>query len=265
MNMFLHELKAYRKSTIIWSASLAALVILFLSLYPSFASSASDVKKILEGYPEPVRRAFGVSIDEITKFMSYYSFVFAYVVLCGAIQAMNLGISTISKEVRGKTADFLLSKPVTRNQIMTSKLLAVLTTIVITNVVYLIAAYVMATAVATEAFSVKTFFMISITLFFIQIIFFSLGVIVSVIVSKIKSTISISLGTAFAFYTIGIFQSTLNDKTMKYLTPFKYFDTEYIIKNVSYEMSFVIISIIIIIASIVASYMIYSKKDVHTV
>lgn len=265
MNMFLHELRSYRKSAIIWNISFVALIILFLSIYPSFANSAADVKKMLEAYPEPVRKAFGISIDEITKFISYYSYVFQYVVLCGAIQAMNMGISVISKEVRRKTADFLLTKPVTRNQIITYKLLAVFTLICITNIVYLIAARFMASYVTTEPFSIKIFFMISITLFFIQLIFASLGILISNIISKIKSPISITLGSVFAFFAIGMFQKIIDDNAIRYITPFRYFDTSYIIKNSSYETSFIIVSIMIIIVSIALSYMIYSKKDIHAV
>ena len=36
MNMFLHELNAYRKSTIIWSISLAVIVIVFFIDVPCF-------------------------------------------------------------------------------------------------------------------------------------------------------------------------------------------------------------------------------------
>ena len=77
----------------------------------------------------------------------------------------------LSKEVRDKTADFLLTKPVSRSEIMTAKLLAALTSLVITNGMYLIISSIMASAVTSEAYSVKTFLMISITLFFIQLMF----------------------------------------------------------------------------------------------
>ncbi len=97
--------------------------------------------------------------------------MFAYITLCGSIQAMNLGTSMLSKEVRDKTADFLLTKPVSRSEIMTAKLLAALTSLVITNGMYLIISSIMASAVTSEAYSVKTFLMISITLFFIQLMF----------------------------------------------------------------------------------------------
>jgi len=265
MNIYLHELKAYRKSTIIWSCSLVLLIILFLSMFPSFSKDATDVKKLLEGYPEAFRKAIGLSLDTLFTLLGFYSYLFVYVGLCGSIQAMNLGTSIISKEVREKTADFLLTKPVTRKTIMTAKLLAILTSLVITNVVYLISAIIMANVVKTEAFSLKIFIMISITLFFVQLMFMALGVIISVLFPKIKSVLPISLGTVFGFFMLGMLSTTTSTDIWRFLIPFKYYDTAYIIKNSSYETSFIIVEIVFIIVTIFASYLIYDKKDIHAV
>ncbi|MGH4122761.1 MAG: ABC transporter permease subunit [Clostridium sp.] len=265
MNMFLHELKAYRKSTIIWTGSLIALVTIFLSMYPAFSNEVEAFKKLMEGFPEPVRKALGLSVDSMSSILGFYSYTFLYLTLCGAIQAMNLGTSIISKEVRAKTADFLLTKPVTRRAIMTSKLIAAVTCLIITNTTYLVVASIMASLVKTEEYSYKIFFMISITLFFVQIMFLSLGIIISVVGPKIKSVLPISLGTVFIFFIIGMFSSTTGDVAMRYITPFKYFDTGYIIKNSSYEVTFIIIEIVFIIAVISASYFVYARKDVHAV
>lgn len=265
MNMFLHELKAYRKSTIIWTSSIVVLVILFLSMFPAFSKDAADFTKIFEGYPEPIRKALGFTIDTFASILGFYAFFFLYVQLCGAMQAMNLGTSIVSKEVREKTADFLLSKPVSRRAIMTSKLWAALTSLVITNVVYLAAASTMVSIVKTKDYSIKIFFMISITLFFIQLVFLSLGIIISVVASKIKSVLSISLSTVFGLFFIGALAATSQEDAVRYISPFKYFDTAYIIKNSSYEASFIIVGIGLIIVAISASYLLYCKKDIHAV
>lgn len=265
MNMFLHELKAYSKSTVIWACSLAAAAVLFLSIFPAISNDAMEFKKLLEGFPEPVRKAIGLSLDSFTSFLGFYSYVFGYILLCGSIQAMNLGTSIVSKEVREKTADFLLTKPVTRAQIMTAKLFAVFTSLVITNVIYLISANFIASLVKTEAYDMKNFFLISITLFFVQLMFMALGVIVSVVVPKIKSVLSISLGTVFGFFIINMFESVIGEKAIRYITPFKYFDTAYIIKNSAYEMNFIMIEIFLILAALTTSYWVYSKKDIDAV
>ncbi|WP_138203551.1 ABC transporter permease subunit [Haloimpatiens lingqiaonensis] len=264
MNMFLHELKAYRKSTFIWTISLCALTIFFLSMYPTFSKEAVEFQRLLQGFPEPVRKAFGFSGD-ISSFLNFYSYIFLYVVLCGAIQAMNLGISILSKEVREKTADFLFTKPVTRKQIITSKLFAAFTSIVITNIVYLITASIMVSIVKEHIYSIKIFNMISITLFFIQLVFMSLGIFIAVVVPKIKSVISVSLSAVFAFFIIGMFQGVIESEVMRYITPFKYFDTAYIIKNGQYEVSFIVLAVLVIMVTISASYYIYWKRDIQTV
>lgn len=265
MNIYKHELKAYRQSTLIWTFSLVALVVLFMSMFPAISKDIDEFTKLLEGYPEAVRQALGLEIDNLGTILGFYSYIFLYLTLCGAIQGMNLGTSIVSKEVREKTADFLLTKPVTRTRILTSKLLAAVTSLVITNAVYLVAASIMVSLVKTEAFSVTTFLMISMTLLFVQLIFLAVGIIISVVFPKIKSVVTVSLGTVFAFFIIGMLVSTSGDMAKRYLSPFQYYDRAYIIEHSSYEASFMIAGLGIIVISLAASYAVYTKKDIHAV
>lgn len=265
MNMYLHELKSYRKSTTIWSLTLIVIVVLFLSLFPSFLRDVEEFKGVLEGFPIEMRKAIGLSVDSFATLIGFYSYSFLYLKLCGAIQAMNLGVSIVSKETREKTADFLLTKPVTRTQIITSKLLAALTSLFITNVFFISATLIMASIVATVDYSVKVLFMIGISLFFIQLIFLALGVIVSVVFTKIKSVISVSLGSVFAFFMIAMIGSSTEDTALRYITPFNYFNSSYIVEHSSYEGLFIITGALIILICIITSYIVYRKKDVHTV
>lgn len=264
MNIFFHELKANRKSTLIWTVSLVALVVLFLSMFPSFSKDAEEFKKLLEGFPAELRKAIGLSIDSIATLIGFYSYAFLYLKLAGAIQAMNLGTSILSKETREKTAEFLLTKPVTRTQIITSKLLASLVSLLLTHVVFVSAVFLMAVIVAGNDFNRKALLMVSVTLLFIQLMFFALGLIMSVFFPKIKSVISVSLGTVFGFFMLGMISSTTGDTALRYLTPFNYFDPAYIVKNMAFESSFLLTGILFIIAAVVASYYFYNKKDVHS-
>ncbi|WP_078409131.1 ABC transporter permease subunit [Priestia abyssalis] len=265
MNIFMHELKAYRKSTIIWSLSLIVIIVIFMSMYSSFAKDAEGFMKILGNYPEAIRNALGFNQENFFTILGFYSFPLSFITLFAAIQAMNLGTSIVSKEVREKTADFLLTKPVTRTTILTAKLLAALVSIVITNMVYYAAASFVALQVKTDDFSLKIFFLLSLTIFFVQLIFLSLGIIISVIVQKIKSVLTVSLATVFAFYFVGMFSDTTGDEVKRYFSPFNYFDTAYIIQHSSYEATFLIVGAAIIILAIAASYVVYTKKDIHAV
>lgn len=265
MNMFFHELKAYRKSTIIWTLSLVALIFFLLSMFPAFSSDVAVFKKVLEGYPESVRKAFGISIDSISSLLGFYSYVFGYVLLCGSIQAMNIGISIFSKEMREKTADFLLTKPVTRVQIVTAKLSAAIVSLLITNVVYIVAASTVALRISEQSFDLTVFIMISLTSFFVGLMFLMLGMLVSILVLKIKAVLPLSLSIVFAFFIISMFGSVLDETVIRYVTPFKYYDSAYIIKYSAYEASFIIAEIMFILVAALASYLVYLKKDIHAV
>ena len=264
MNIFRHELSAYRRSLIIWTLSLAVLVAFFLSMFPAISQEA-DFQSLIEGFPEPVRLALGLSVETIGSILGFYAYIFLYVSLVGAVQAMILGVSLISKEFRHKTAEFLLTKPVTRTRIMTFKLLAAVASLTITNVVYLGTATLMASLVATKGYNLKIFWLLSLTLFFLQLIFLAMGVAVSVIIPRLKSVLSISLGTVFAFFFLGALASSTGDRALRFFSPFRYFDYAYIIANAGYEVSFILIGLAIIVAAITVSYMLYVRRDIPTV
>jgi ABC-2 type transport system permease protein len=264
MNMFLHEMKSFRKFTTIWSFILCLWIILLSLLFPNFSQNAAEIKKVLEGYPEAVRDLVGLSIDSFTNFLSFYTFAFKGIIELGAVQAMILGATIIFKEVRGKTSDFLFTKPITRGQIITSKLLAAAASLGITNGVYLIVSSIMAALVSSEPVIMKTLFIVSITLFFVQLIFMSFGILIAVLFPRMKSATAVSIGALFFYMIIyDILKPVIGEHTVRYIIPFEYFSREYIIKNASYETPFVILTIIIITASLAASCFLYSRKDVH--
>lgn len=262
MNIFMHELKAYRKSIIMWACSMTILAVVYILLFKGLGNDIENFKSFLYNMPDVIKKSFNILIDSISTLEGFYSFVFSFVVLCGAIQAMNLGTAIVSKEVRDRTVDFLMTKPVSRISIMTSKLMAAFSVLVITNVIYL--GFTISAAIAVVgAFNIKKFFMISLTMFFVQLIFMALGILISVIAGKIKSVISVSLGTVFGFYILGSLGSFLGEERVRYFSPFRYFDTAYIIKHTAYETSFAVIGIALIIAAIAGSYLVYLKKDIY--
>lgn len=266
MNMYLFELKSQRKSAIIWTITLVALSALFLSIYPGMAKDAADFKELMSNYPASVRAVLGINLDYITSILGFYSMIFSFIVLCGAIQAMNLGASIISKESRERTADFLLVKPVSRSAIVSAKLLAALTTILATNIAFDTLSLLMAGMVKTADFSGKLFFMINLTLLFIQLIFLAVGVAVSVFFNRLKSVLPVSLGVVIGSYMIGALISTRKgDDMARFLSPFKYFDITYIIKNASYETAYLIAGAVIVLAGTAISYIIYTRKDIQAV
>lgn len=265
MNIFWHELKMNRLSMLVWSVSLALMVILFLSLYPTFTKDVDASMKILQNLPVPVREALGISLGNFFTIFGFYSYLFTFVTLAGAIQAMNLGVGIISKEKSGKTADFLLAKPVRRSSVVTQKLFAALFALVITNAIFLVAALISAHAASTKSFDTTTFLLITLTLFLIQLVFLALGILLSVIVPKIKSIIAVSLPVTFAFFIIGSLGAIIGNDNVRYMTPFKFYDPSYIMQHNHYELRYVVIEIAVVVVALALTYIVFNKKDIPSV
>jgi ABC-2 type transport system permease protein len=263
MNIFLHELRSYRKSTIIWIASLSLLTIVFLLMYPAFTNDVAASKKILANLPLAVRQGLGISLNNFFTIYGFYAYLYVYVVLAGAIQAMNLGVSVISKEESGKTADFLLTKPVSRAAVITSKLLAVFSLLAITSTVYISISFVAARIISKSALDAKVFLLLSLTLLLVQVAFLALGVLFSVIIPKVKSVITVSMPTVFIFFIIGALGAIIGNQNVRYITPFKFYDSNYIINNGSYEVKYMIIEAVFVAMAIAVSYVIFIKKDIR--
>jgi ABC-2 type transport system permease protein len=262
MNIYLHELRSYRKSTLVWIVSIVAATALFMAMFTVFSRSSEDILGIFKGFPDAVLKAFGMDPETMASLPGFYSFILTYLVLCGAVQAMNLGISALGREASGKTADFLLTKPVTRARVITAKLLAVLTLLVITGAFFSLAATVAAFSVSA-GFDCGRFLMMTATFFYLQILFASLGFLVSVLVPKIKSVLPVSLSTVFGFYIVGMVGAALGDDRIYWLTPFKYFDPAYIAQNAAYQAKYAVVAAAVFALCVAAGYIVYGRKDIH--
>ncbi len=264
MNIFWQEIRLQRKTALIWCLTMIMLAAFFLSIYPAFAQNAQEARKILAAYPAAVLAALGISLETIGLFTGFYSLLFNYVLLCGAIQAMNLGLSLTAREVNDRTAEFLLSKPVSRGQILSAKLLAALTLLLLTNLLFLGAVLLLSWAMVSEPFDMKTFLLISFTLFLVQAIFLSAGTAAAVVLGRVRSIISLSLGTVFALFVINMFSSVIGDRALRFITPFRYFDFTYIMQNRRYEAPFLWTEAAVVAAAAAVSFYMYSRRDVRS-
>ncbi|MCX6808288.1 MAG: ABC transporter permease subunit [Candidatus Berkelbacteria bacterium] len=263
MNIWRHELRSLSKSTLIWTVALSLGVIVFLSMFPAFTKDIETSQKLLNNFPPALRSALGISLKSFFTIYGFFAYLFTFITLAGAIQAMNLGVGTISKEISGKTIDFLLTKPISRAKVISAKLLATLSCLVFTNIIFSLTALICAKIVSTESFSSLTFLLVSATFFLVQLFFLALGSVFTVIISKIKSVIAVSLPTVFAFFVVSELGAILGNENVRYITPFKFFDPIYTINHNAYELRFLLIEIVFVLICILLTYVIYEKKDIR--
>lgn len=262
--LFLRELKQNRTTAIIWTVSLLAVVGLYLSLFPALSKQTETISKVLMNYPVAVREALGITATSYSTLKAFYAVMLGFITLAGAIQAANLGTALTSREERNQTAEFLLAKPIRRTTILTAKLLAAGTILLGTNIVYIggTRLFIAATGVAIDT---KIFLLMSLTLLLIQTFFLAFGFIISVSAKRIKSVLTVSLTSVFAFYIIGILDAVLGAKNIRYFTPFKFFDYAYIMKNSAYEWRYVILELVLVVGAMVAGYLVYNRRNIRSI
>lgn len=251
------------RSVLIWSASVAAIIFVFMSVFSSIAADTALLNETLSQFPEELLVAFGMTDLDFSTVLGFFGLVFLFCQVCFAIQAANYGFSLVSVEERELTADFLLAKPVGRTKILTSKLLSALTGLTITNLVVWISSFVFIRMFNNgKAYDTKPLVMLLLSIVLFQLFFLTVGMLVSLLVKRVRNVTPFSMALAFGMYILNAFGGMLGEDTLEIISPFKQFEANYIIKNAAYDLPLVLISVSVIIISVVGSYRLYAKRNI---
>jgi ABC-2 type transport system permease protein len=265
-NIYRHEFRSRLRSVFIWSLSIAALVLFYYSIFPAFAEDAVLSNQLIAKFPAALREAFGLGKVDLSTILGFFTLVFTFVQLCLAIQAGNFGFGLVSIEETELTADFLLTKPVSRIQILTSKLLAAISSLLVTDIFVSTATLIaIASFNGGRTYDTPTLVLLLSSMIIFQLFFLSLGLLISLLVKRVPNVTPFSLGLAFGAYVINAFSGVFGEVKLEYLTPFKHFDPIYIVQNISFNTSLVLINVTISVLSLALSYWLYTRRDIHAV
>lgn len=266
MNVFLFELKMYKKSIIIWSIAISFWIIFYMAFYPMIATDSSAFEAIMADFPPEYLAAFGMNPDlPMSSILGYFSLTMGMTQIPIAIQASNYGFATLSVEERELTADFLLSKPVTRKKIIVSKFLAAFLALTIVNIfvwISSISSLYLFSGDQTFTLGVVILFLTTIGMF--QLFFLSIGMVISVSVKKISSVLSYSMALSFGLYILNSLNSLFSSSIIGSVSPYTHFNPSDILANEQYNIGFTIVSISIIIISLLMSYFLYLRRNIHS-
>lgn len=262
MNVFLRELKANRKALIIWSVCMFIFVLSGMTKYTAYSTNGTN--KILNDIPRTMKVLFGMGSFDVTKMSGFYAFLFPYIEITVAIHAVLLGSGIIAKEERDKTTEFLMVKPVSRTSVITAKYLAGFVNILIINLVTMFSSIVLVNAYNKGKDITLEIAVFMVSMFMVQLIFFSLGSLLASLLKRPKAAGSIGTGIllgAFVISKITDFTDHLN--VLNILSPFKYFSIEDIINKNSLYIVIVMVCILLIAVFSVSTYLFYTRRDLN--
>jgi len=263
MNIYVHELKTKLKSVLIWSASVAAVLVVFMSIYTGFSTQTQLLSQMMSKFPKELLMAFGMENMDWSNVLGYFGLLFLFCQICLAIQAANYGFGLVSIEETEWTADFLLAKPVGRPKIMTSKLLAAMTGLTITTIVVWVGSFVcLALFARGQEYQLKPLVLLLLSIPVFQLFFLAVGMVISLLVKRVRSVTPFSMGLVFGLYILNVFGDMIGKKSLEILSPFRHFDPNYILKNSAWDLPLVLISVTAIVISLAASYWLYARRNI---
>ncbi|OCA83254.1 ABC transporter [Bacillus sp. FJAT-27225] len=262
MNIFVRELKAHLKSLILWSIGMVFMVFSGMGKFSYYEGSGEAVNELISQIPKTLRTVLGFGDFDLTKATGFYGVLFLYLVIMATIHAAMLGANMISKEERDKTAEFLMVKPVSRNKIISMKLLAGLFNIVILNLVTLVSSLGIVGGYASGEEVSDEIGLLMAGLFFLQVMFIVIGSGIAALCKNPKSAASIATSILLGTFILSIIvDMDERVENLKYITPFKYFDAAQIVNGNGFESVFVVLSILIISLMLWITYTYYRKRD----
>ena len=261
--MLKRELKVNLKSFIIWTILVIGVYLLVFTIYPTISSNENIkmIDQMIEIFPEEVIKAFNMDIASIdTAFGWLKTEGFIFIMLITGAYAGILGSSILLKEEDDKTIEYLNSLPITRNKIVTDKVLVSLFYIVL--MVLIIGIFNYLGLLYNGDFNKKEFILLSITPLFPSLVIYSICLFISTFTNKTKKTLGISLGIVFVSYVLQMISGISEDvEFLKYFSIFSLADTRNVIMNVEINPFLIWVTILITTIFIGLSYIKYNKKE----
>lgn len=260
MTVFKHELRQGRNALLIWTAAISFMLGICIVIYPEMGSQMNEMSAMFADMGS-FSQAFGMDRINFGEFIGFFGVECGNVLgLGGAFFAALLGISSLAKEEREHTAEFLLTHPISRTEILFEKLCAVIVQIVILNGAA-IAVTALSILAINETIPVKTLALLFLAYFLMQLEV--AGITFGISAFLRHGGLGIGLGLAAVFYFLNIIANmTKGTKFLKYITPFGYTEGADIIADGCINMGYLAAGIAFTAAGVILAFRKYRKKDI---
>lgn len=260
MTLLRHELRQGRPALILWTAIIAGMLGLCVLIYPQMAVQMDEISSMFAEMGS-FSAAFGMDKVNFGEFTGYFGVECGNVLgLGGAFFAALLGISALAKEEKERTAEFLLTHPISRGKVLVQKFCAVLLQIVILNGVVLAVTLLMSHLVG-ETPAWKPFFLLFLAYFLLQLEIASVCFGISAFIRR--GSLGIGLGFAALCYFLNIIANLTEEmQALKYITPFGYTEGADIIASESLKPAYLAVGMTLAVLGLALAWVRYQKKDI---
>lgn len=261
MTLVKHELRQGKTSFLIWTASIGFLLVICIFLFPEMKGQMDNVNDMFASMGS-FTAAFGMDRLNFGTLAGFYAVECGNVLgLGGAFYAALCAVGILSKEEKDKTAEFLLTHPISRKRIVTEKVIAVLIQITAMNL--LIYAFAVGSIAAIgETIPWKEISLLHLAYYLLQLEL--AGICFGISAFLRKGSAGVGLGIATMMYFLNLIANIAEvAEFLKYITPFGYCEGADIVSSGSLDSVRVVIGAVMGIGGIVIAYLKFTRKNIH--
>lgn len=260
MTIVRHELRQGKTAFWIWTASIGFLLAVCIFLFPEMKAEMEGISRLFSAMGA-FTAAFGMDRLNFGTLTGFYAIECGNILgLGGAFYAAFTAVTSLSKEENGRTAEFLLMHPVSREQIITEKLLAVFIQITAQNAAVCLISFASIAAIG-EIVPWRELGLLHAAYYLLQLELAGICFGISAYVRR--GTAGIGLGIAAAAYCLNLVANIApNVKFLKYITPFGYCEGADIVADGALNTRMIAVGMAVGAAAVGAAYHKYRKKDV---
>ncbi len=218
-----NEIKRTRKGLFIWCLITGLIAYLGILEYPVLAPFTAELEKALAMIPKIGQLAFGVYNVNLGDSIGYYIVMYYWTGLIVFTHAIYTGVSMIMKEQRDRTSEFLYTKPITRREITTAKLLAGFFNIFVMGFVTVVLSLIGMVQATGDTSLVHAVLLSGIGLFLTQIVLVSLGFLCSALFKTYKGGTRVAILVLLASYCLMFVVQYYDLSSLNFLSPLTYF------------------------------------------
>jgi ABC-2 type transport system permease protein len=262
--LFWRELQAGKKSFLSWGLPLIFLIWVSMMAFPTMSKSAEQTEALMKSLPAGIRAAFGLDKLSLGEAVGYFATrVYTMFTLLGTLYAAIFGASLLAKEESERTSEFLLTKPISRGQIVLQKAAVLVFYMLAFGVMSVLLTFACFGLYVDTPYSVEKILLLLFAIFLLVYAFAGVGFALSAFIPKAKKATSLALGLSAGSFLVGTLSASSESiQWMKWITLFKYADSIEIVLEGIQPLKFLFL-FFVGTSGIALAWWHYQSKDIH--
>ncbi len=205
MQVFKWEVKRNFKSFVIWSVFIIAIQFMYSALFPSFAGEGGLFSSKMRFLPKAFLKIFGVDHIDFGNILHFFAMQGQiWIFLFATFYLTKLSSSMFVKEEHDKTAEFVLSRPISRKKYVVEKFLSVSLYLILYDSTITFSILALFNRYKVKPFDTPLFLQIALSFWAVHIFMTTVGTVFSIVTRRRNIADTGSLFILGFFYVLSL-------------------------------------------------------------